>query len=211
MDWLDEHLKKGAGSICAVWGNPHQTIARIADEALDGNAMARIIREEFGSQKAFGEFLGVGESTVAGWMKSATFPDYAKRATVAAFFADRNRRALTAVRSNSNQPKVVQDGERFLVVQFETDQRGAAVGTVLARDIVDKDFALASASARRAWELLAETEKVLEEEIEARSGFVETDHLEFLKRQISLERPQFARAAAAPSVPTEEVETDRIE
>ena len=86
MKWFEEHKELMAGSDDEAPGSSYRAIAKIADEALGGREMIQFVREGFLSQKAFGEFLGVGESTVAGWMKSGSFPDYAKRATLAAYY-----------------------------------------------------------------------------------------------------------------------------
>ena len=96
MKWFEEHKELMVGSDDEAPGSSYRAIAKIADEALGGQEMIQFVRKGFLSQKAFGEFLGVGESTVAGWMKSGSFPDYAKRATL---LVPRWSRMATATRS----------------------------------------------------------------------------------------------------------------
>lgn len=188
MKWFEEHKELMAGSDNEAPGSSYRAIAKIADEALGGQEMIQFVREGFLSQKAFGEFLGVGESTVAGWMKSGSFPDYAKRATLAAYYSNKYFRQLKDAKRDATRPKLVKDGDRYSIVRFKVDEAGVTIGEVLARDIPTKKAALVFASGLRAWELLEEAEEVIDHEIESRSGFVETDHLERLKAEIGSER-----------------------
>lgn len=188
MMWFETHKRLSSGSDDEAPASSYRAIAKIADEALGGQAMIQFVREGFPSQKAFGEFLGVGESTVAGWMKSGTFPDYAKRATLAAYYANKYFLQLKDAKRDVPRPKVVKDGDSYSIVRFKVDEAGVTIGEVLARDIPTEKSALVFASGIRAWELLEEAEEVIDHEIESRSGFVETDHLEQLKAEIGSER-----------------------
>jgi hypothetical protein len=167
MRWLDTHFKD---HLCpdspALRGNTPEAIAALAD-TLDGQAMAGLIAGLFRFQKGFAGFLGVGESTVAGWMKAGQVPDHAKRAAVAAVFAGRHWQALTAAREAAVQPKPVRDGDRWLLVRFGTDAAGIETGEILARDIPTERDARLMAGSLRVWALLEEVRQtVLESYLE---------------------------------------------
>jgi transcriptional regulator with XRE-family HTH domain len=185
MKWLDVHLRENTASDYEDLGGTYSAIAEVANEALDGNAMIQVVRDEFPNQKAFGEFLGVGESTVTGWMKNGSFPDYAKRATLAAFYSNKYRRQLKDARDDSTRSKVVKDGDRYLVVRFRVDEAGVAIGEVLARDIPNKDTALALASHDSLKELLDECKRLFDHVIDSRDPEDSAPFRE-LKDEISL-------------------------
>jgi transcriptional regulator with XRE-family HTH domain len=187
MKWFEEHNEQKVGSDSEAPGNSYKAIAEIADEALDGQTMIRFVQDWFGFQKLFGEFLGVGESTVAGWMKNSSFPDYAKRAGLAAYYASKYFRQLKEAKRDASRPKVVRDGDRYMIVRFEVDEAGVAIGEVLAKDIPTEKAALVFAGSMRAWELLGETEELIDGEIDIR-GPEGSEWIQDLKDEIGLER-----------------------
>lgn len=187
MKWFDEHKENTAGSDAEAPGSNYRAIAKIADESLDSETMTRFIGEFFHFQKWFGEFLGVGESTVAGWMKSGSFPDYSKRATLAAYYANKYFRHHRESQRDATRPKVVRDGDSYLIVRFKVDEAGVAIGDVLARDIPTEKAALVFAGGIRAWELLGETEHLIDSELEVRDP-ESSEWIQELKDEIGLER-----------------------
>lgn len=187
MKWFDEHKELMSGSDAEASGSSYRAIAKIADEALGEKEMVQFVRDAFLSQKAFGEFLGVGESTVAGWMKSGSFPDYAKRATLAAYYSNKYFRQLRDAKRDATRPKVVKDGGRYLIVRFNVDEAGVTIGEVLARDIPTEKAALVFAGGLRAWELLGETEHLIDHELESMDP-EDSAWIQELKDEIGLER-----------------------
>lgn len=185
MRWFEERLEELTDP---SGGPPHnwEKIVALA-ETLDGPTIGRFVREFFLWQKRFGEYLGVGESTVAGWMKAEAFPDYAKRAALAAYYVSKYSRQLRDAERGAERPQVVKDGERYLIVRFRPDEVGVSIGEILARDIVSEKAALVFAGALRAWELLGEAEELINEEIETRDG-ENSDHLVALRDEIRAER-----------------------
>ena len=157
MKWFNDHKAAMIGPDSEVSGSTYASIAKIADEALDDETMARFLKDFFGTQKRFGEYIGVGESTVAGWVKSGSFPDYAKRAALAAYYSTKYYRELLSTKRDADRPKVVKDDNTYLVVRFLKDDVGVAIGEILARDIPNEKAALIFAGALRAHELLEET------------------------------------------------------
>jgi len=166
MDWFDKHMEEVTGSENLQPVNSWSSIVEIADEALsEGEDMVRLVEEEFFFQKWFADFLGVGESTVAGWMKSAYFPDYAKRAAVAGYYAKKYYSQLRKAKRDATRPKVVKDGDSYAIVQIKVDEVGVSLGEVMARDIPTKNVALKFASSVRAWELLSKTKDMYDDEL----------------------------------------------
>jgi len=188
MKWFEEEereLPDSSDSELRV-GHPSQ-IAEIADEALIGDATAEFVHDFFISQKGFSQFLGVGESTITGWMKSKSFPDYAKRAAVAAYYVRKYFNELREAKRDTERPKVVKDGDRYLIVRFETDEVGVSIGKVLARDIPSEKSALVLASSVRAWQLLKDAESLIDHEIGSMIP-EDSEWIRDLKDQILTER-----------------------
>ncbi len=169
MKWLEEMLADVEGSDGKpLPGATPDQIAELASYALGGETMVNFIHGFFLFQKNFSNFIGVGESTVAGWVKNGAFPAYAKRAALAAYFARKHWQDLKETRRDAERPKIIKDGDSYLIVQFRKDAVGVEIGKILARDIPTEKAALIFASGVRAWELLRETEYVIEQEIENR-------------------------------------------
>lgn len=187
MKWFEEHKELVAGSEDEARARGYSDIAKIADEALDNRTMTRFVRDAFFSQKSFGEYLGVGESTVAGWMKSGSFPDYAKRATLAAYYANKYFQELKEAKRDAARPKVVKAGDHYMIVRFKVDEAGVAIGDVLAQDIPTEKAALVFAGGIRAWELLGETEHLIDHELESMDP-EDSAWIQDLKDEIGLER-----------------------
>ena len=184
--WFEEHKNDYAGSDSESPGrNPHE-IAAISDDALDGETMAMLVDDYFVFQKSFAGFLGVGESTVAGWVKTKQFPDYAKRATLAAYYAGKHFDAAQTAQQDGKRPKVVKDGERYLIVKFDTDEAGVSLGRVIARDLPNEKTALVLSSSLRAWELLGRAEDLIDHEIESMDP-EHSDWIKILKDEITTE------------------------
>jgi hypothetical protein len=186
MHWFESHLDWISGSKDAARSvGTYEHIADIAGPALHGENMREFVRGYFHAQKDFSDFLGVGESTVAGWMKNDSFPDYAKRAALAAYFANKHWLELKAARKAAGRPQVVKDGNQYIVVRFKPDVTGVSVGEVLARDIPSEKAALVFASAILAWELIDEAEHVI---FGLTGGMDEPDWVVGLKERIGTER-----------------------
>lgn len=190
MKWFEERKAAMAGSDGEAHGKSYNDIVDIADRVLDGETMTKFVRETFLFQRSFGEFLGVGESTVTGWMKTGSFPDYAKRATLAAYYATNYFRELEEARREAHRPKVVKDGDRYMIVQFEKDEVGVTEGTVLAREIPTRTAAHQFVGFWTAWDLLDEaTTRVIENELDAsEDGSSYQELLEDLSNRIREER-----------------------
>lgn len=145
-------------------GDLHRTyreIAEAADKALPDGTLGNEIRNEFGSQKSFGEFLGVGESTIAGWMKNRSFPDYAIRAFYSARVAIEMARKNEEAQNRSSDPKVVKRDNYFELIELSVDDIGEETGALIASRIPTIEIARKLSSADLAWRLLNEAADLL--------------------------------------------------
>jgi hypothetical protein len=168
MKWFEDYLTEE----CLIeddvlQGNTPNNISEIADH-IDGETMMRFVDEFFLLQKRFSEFVGVGESTIAGWMKSGKFPDYAKRAVISAYFAKKHWTQLNIEKKESERPKVIKNGDQYMIARFKKDEAGVSIGEVIARELPSEKTALIFSSSLRAWELLESAREVIKEEIECR-------------------------------------------
>ena len=187
LKWFEEHKNEYAGSDEQTPGRNPREIAAISDDALDGETMALLVDDYFVFQKSFAEFLGVGESTVAGWVKNKQFPDYAKRATLAAYCAGKHFDAAQAAQQDGKRPMVVKDGERYLIVKFNTDEAGVSLGRIIARDLPNEKTALVLSNSGRAWEFLRSAERLIDHEIDMQDAG-DSHWLKILKDEITTER-----------------------
>lgn len=189
MKWFEEHIRGKLGDDGGNRVSGCEDIARAADLVLDDETMFRFVREYFPKQKSLSGFLGVGDSTVVSWMKNISFPDYAKRAVLAAYYSERHLREADAARRDATRPKVVRDGERNMVVRFkEADGDAVAIGSVLEGDIATKNEAVARATSILTLDLLQEHEARLRWEIENVTDSSDKKHLEHLLDALEMDR-----------------------
>ena len=120
-------------------------------------------------------------------MKNQSIPAYAERAGLAAYLARKHWRDLKEAQRDATRPKIVKDGDSYLIVQFSKDAVGVWIGKILARDIQPEKEALKRASSDRAWELLDEATEVIEQRIESLDPG-DSDWLIGLKEAIQEER-----------------------
>ena len=136
------------------------TPASVGDFA-DGLINAGTLPEELESgpfilRKDFCEFLGIGESTLTGWLKADRIPRAAKVAYALLVGMTVLQNEVRQLRSDAMDFKILKDGEKRLVVRFETDDTGVAIGQVVARDIADAKTARMFAASLRGFRLLQE-------------------------------------------------------
>lgn len=113
------------------------------------------------SRKTLCEFLGIGESTLSGWLKGDRIPQMAK-ITLVLLEANRVLRdEIIRLRDEMADLKVVRRGQQFAVCEFLTDQEGETIGRVIADQIDDIEDARLLAGSRRALRLLEKAEPML--------------------------------------------------
>lgn len=136
---------------------------------------------EFSDRKEFCEIFGIGESTLSGWLKGDRIPKMAKVVIGLLKSRQLDREQLkereVQIKNLKSRDRIVQDGDRYLIVAFPDDQK---FGHIAARDIPDLPTAEKFNLRYGFVDLL--------EEIHANSGFwegdVEDPYLEQLKDQI---------------------------
>ena len=113
--------------------------ASFLDEELDAAAVLRYLQDEnsgFSGRKEFCEILGIGESTLSGWLKGDRIPKMAKLVIGLLKARVLDREALEQEEKRVEQLKIrdriVKDGDRYMIVEFASND---GIGRVVARDI----------------------------------------------------------------------------
>jgi hypothetical protein len=100
------------------------------------------------TRKGLCEYLGIGESTLSGWIKEGRIPRMAKNAIV--LLVAQQLMAAEVRRLRGNDLYVVRSGDRFQVCELREDEEGEPTGRVLADNIGSIEDARLLASGRRA-------------------------------------------------------------
>lgn len=116
--------------------------ASFLDEQMDATAVLSYLQEEnsgFSGRKEFCEILGIGESTLSGWLKGDRIPKMAKLVIGLLKARVLDREALEQEEKRVEQLKIrdriVKDGDRYMIVEFASND---GIGRVVARDIPDE-------------------------------------------------------------------------
>lgn len=167
-------------------------IGEFCEGALDADILTEEL-EEYGPfaplRKYFCEFLGIGESTLTGWLKAARVPRAAKVAYVLLVGMTKLQAEVERLRRDTHDLKhdlkIVRDGETFQVVRFEVDETGVAIGRIVARDIPNAKTARVLAGSVKAFRMLQETRDVISQRLESlESGGFSGEHLQDLDTRI---------------------------
>lgn len=94
----------------------------------------------FGTRRAFSEAVGVGESTVAGWIKDAKMPPLGKAVVGLSWLVLALKQSVIDYERESSNlgDMIVRDGDCFMIVSFRDADR---IGEVAARNIPDMETA----------------------------------------------------------------------
>jgi hypothetical protein len=146
---------------------PHE-VAPYCERVLDATTLSRELeaghlsssfylspQEARAARKQFCEFLGIGDSTLSGWLKAKRIPRMAKEAYVLL-------KTLLLLQGEMKRIKeeqirnvvIVQEGGKYQLVRFITDKTGALMGTIMARDIPDEGAARILAGSTKAFDTL---------------------------------------------------------
>ncbi len=178
-----------------------------ADNRVDAEVLLRELEDgPFPFRKDFCEFLGIGESTLTGWLKAKRIPRTAKVAYALLVGMTVLQDEVRRLRSEAKDLKILKDGEKYLVVRFETDDAGVAIGKIVARDIADAKTARVFAASLRGFRLL---EEIYDTEHESWQGAWETGGADWyrdiqtrvLKEIVSTFRPDAWRQLFGPMDP----------
>ena len=155
------------------------SVGEFCEGAVDADTLVDEL-EEYGPfapvRRRFCEFLGIGESTLTGWMKAERVPRPAKVAYVLRWVSQCcNRRSAASPGGSRTQCRG--DGETYQLVYFDTDDTGAP-SQIVARDIADAKNARVLAGSVRAFRTLQETRYVIHQMLERTEN---TRYIEELK------------------------------
>ena len=121
------------------------------------------------SRKPFCEFMGIGESTLTGWLQSDRIPQPAAVAYVLLLAAQQLQDQVANLEKRQGEPCIIALAGKYAVVRFEQSGDGESVGRIIASDIAD----------------LAEARKIAFSQSEDLTRLL-TRHLELLDEQIEL-------------------------
>ena len=127
--------------------------AEFCDSELDaGDLLEHLEKERPFNRRRLCEFLGIGESTLSGWLKEGRVPQMAKNSIVLL----KAQQVLAAeVKRLWTEPCVVRSGNTYQIVEFTFDEDGERVGRVIADGIATLEDAQRLASGPRALGLVA--------------------------------------------------------
>ena len=157
------------------------SVGEFCEGAVDADTLVDEL-EEYGPfapvRRRFCEFLGIGESTLTGWMKAERVPRPAKVAYVLLVGITMLQSEVKRLRQEARELKIVEDGETYQLVYFDTDDTGVTIGRIVARDIADAKNARVLAGSVRAFRTLQETRYVIHQMLERTEN---TRYIEELK------------------------------
>jgi hypothetical protein len=153
-------------------GQSARTLA--AEFAQDLMADPKLLKSELQgggpmSRKPFCEFMGIGESTLTGWLQSERIPQPAAVAYVLLLAAQQLQDQLTKLQKRQGEPRIISLAGKYAVVRFEESDDGESVGRIIASDISD----------------LADARKIAFSQSEDLTRLL-THHLELLDEKIEL-------------------------
>ena len=117
-------------------------IAEYCDDYLDAETLSdHLDRSEPFSRKELCRYLGVGESTMTGWLKEDRIPLMAKEA----FMLPLALRVLTTeierLQNEAKRARILKSGDIYQICRFVPDECGEVIGEVLADNITDPQHA----------------------------------------------------------------------
>ena len=143
--------------VLAMFDKGPRAISEFSDQALDAESLLEELDNDWPfnhSRREYCEFIGVGESTLTGWLKQDRIPRAAKIAHVllhaCAVLASEVKREKDA----DNAPKVIFDGKTYQLVLFTTDEHGSELGTIIASNIPSHQAARVFAQSLSAFQML---------------------------------------------------------
>ncbi len=163
------------------------SVGQFCDDALNADALYEEL-EEYGPfapmRKLFCQFLDIGESTLTGWLKSGRVPRPARVAYVLLVGLQTLQAEIKKLRQDAQELKIVDSGENFQLVRFDTDDTGVSIGRIVARDIADAKTARVLAGSLKAYRTLQETRYVIQVMLERTDNTRFIDELKDLDNRI---------------------------
>jgi hypothetical protein len=152
-DWSESWTELNLNEVLAL---QISEVGSYCEKVLDLPTLTRDLSGRGEQRKRFCEYLGIGESTLSGWLKEQRVPRMAKEAYVLLKALLLLRDELTRLNEQKlrNDVVIVQEGDRFQLVRFKADNTGAPMGGVIARDIPDEGAARVLAGSMKAFDTL---------------------------------------------------------
>jgi len=140
-----------------------RSAAAVCDRSLDIAELVGMVDEGVPfTRKALCEYLGIGESTLSGWIKDGRIPRMAKNAIVLLvaqqLLAGEVRSLRVQLNAAVSDLKVVRSGTHYQVCELQENEEGEVVGRVIADQITTIEDARLLASGRRALRVLRDTQ-----------------------------------------------------
>ena len=125
-DRLAEILELGKGDV-----------AEYCDSYLDADTLSNHLEEmePFIGRKELCQYLGVGESTLTGWLKEDRIPLMAKEAFLLPLVIRGLRDEIRRMGAEGERPRILKNGDIYQICRFEPDESGEAIGEVIADNI----------------------------------------------------------------------------
>jgi len=164
-----------------------RAIGAYSDTAVDAEMLLQDLEEDWPfnqSRREYCEFVGVGESTLTGWLKHDRIP---KSAKIAHVLLNATKVLVNELKHRDQllgQPKVVFDGNTYQIVLFTTSSDGTEIGQILARDIGSHQAACVFAESLSAFRMLQEALQIIDEMFVRTENPAYIQDLEDLKHRI---------------------------
>ena len=188
---------KIALSIESLLKQNNRTVGNFCEEALDASTLLEEL-EETGpfkySRKDFCEFIGIGESTLSGWLKEDRIPRMGKVAYVLLIAFNELKNEVGRLKQNAADFKILKDGDVYHVVQFKDDGMGGEIGEYISKDLKESETARMFSKSNKAFGLLDEAREYLEYYAESTSdsgmkNILEKLYLEIKKEILFVKNP----------------------
>ena len=130
---------------------------------LDAETLLKAIDEKSRKfdRKGLCKYLGIGESTLSGWLKTDRIPTSAKNAFVLLHVVEKLSLRIRRLRHQLHgggfpedgiELKILKNGDKYQICAFKEDERGLTVGEVVADGIANIETAWLLAGSKRSLE-----------------------------------------------------------
>jgi len=137
-------------------------VADFCEQTLNAESLDQELQEMVPfDRKGLCNYLGVGESTLSGWFKQGRIPRMAKEAFVLLRALGVLVEEVRRLREESNDLKVLKDGDTYRICVFEPDEDGEVVGRIIADRVATLEQARLLSSAMTSLKMLQQTKKAI--------------------------------------------------
>lgn len=161
--FLEDILELRPGDV-AEWC---EAIVDTPSLAHDEPDLARDIDEYWpAGRRGFCEFLGIGESTLSGWLKEKRVPRHAKVAYALLLACDLLRKEVKRLTRDASDLKILKAIEGYQICRFRPDKDGIVVGEIVADRITSFKHASLLANSLASFQLLDKAKGVVNHVLE---------------------------------------------